>query len=98
MEEDSKEEEPVAQVKEERTAKWKSSAKKTSADRDTEAGPSVAFSSDKYQNRAAVIQLLQKELLNSLLHPSGTEEDICFPILTNFMSNLTDRSSAFGKY
>ncbi|XP_041738412.2 uncharacterized protein LOC121571153 isoform X2 [Coregonus clupeaformis] len=104
MEEEVKEEEPDAQLKEEkkerkneRKAKWKSSAKKKSADQGTEEGPSVAFCSpraqspDKYQNRAAVIQLLQEELRKSLLHPSGMEEDVCFPILINFMRNLTER-------
>ncbi|XP_064796688.1 uncharacterized protein LOC135516358 [Oncorhynchus masou masou] len=93
MEEEVEAEKPDAQLKEEKKV-MSGKAPKKSADQGTE---EVAFCSprahylDKYQNRAAVIQLLHEELRKSQLYPSGMEEDVCFPILINFMRNLTDR-------
>nr|XP_029522852.1 uncharacterized protein LOC115133585 isoform X4 [Oncorhynchus nerka] len=88
-------EKPDAQLKEEKKV-MSGKAPTKSADQGTEEGSSVAFCSprahypDKYRNRVAVIQLLQEELRKSQLYPSGMEEDVCFPILINFMRNLTD--------
>ncbi|XP_052315402.1 uncharacterized protein LOC118391940 isoform X1 [Oncorhynchus keta] len=96
MEEEVEAEKPDAQLKEEKKV-MSGKAPTKSADQGTEEGSSVAFCSprahypDKYRNRAAVIQLLQEELRKSQLYPSGMEEDVCFPILINFMRNLTDR-------
>ncbi|XP_036814012.1 uncharacterized protein LOC110500882 isoform X2 [Oncorhynchus mykiss] len=96
MEEEVEAEIPDAQLKEEKKVMCGKAPKK-SADQGTEEGSSVAFCSprahypDKYRNRAAVIQLLHEELRKSQLYPSVMEEDACFPILINFMRNLTDR-------